>query len=250
MSAKPRARGSSTTTTPFLTWPSLPKSLPVATFASSRATSVAVNAGDVAGEQLDVPVAGLHEGDSLALALDDQADRRALHAARRQATVDAPPQHRRHLVAVQPVEQSAGLGRVDQAVVDAARVVDGMVDGRLGDLVEHHPLHRDLRLQVLQQVPADGLALAVLVGREIQLAGVFHQHTQVFHHLRAAHRQLVRRLETVVDIDRQTLARQVGDMAHRGAHVERVAQELGDGLGLRGRFDDDEWFGHGVRIAT
>ena len=32
------------------------------------------------GEQLDVPVTCLHEGDSLAFALDDQAHRWALHA--------------------------------------------------------------------------------------------------------------------------------------------------------------------------
>ena len=125
-----------------------------------------------------------------------------------------------------------------------------MVDRGLGDLVEDHPLHRDLRLQVLEQVPADGLALAVFVGGEVQLAGVLHQHPQLFDDLGAALGQLVRRLETVVDIDRQTLAGQVGDVADRGAHVERSSQELGDGLGLRGRFDDDKWFGHGVRIAT
>ena len=226
------------------------KSLPVATLVPSSATSVAVNAGDVAGEQIDVPVAGGDEGDALALALDDQAHRRALHATGRQAAVDAPPQHRRHLVPVEPVEQATGLGGVDQAVVDAPRVGDGVVDGGLGDLVEHHPLHRDLRLQVLEEVPADGLALAVLVRREVQLAGVLHRRSQVLDHVLAADGQLVRGLEAVVDVDRQTLARQVGDVAHRGAHVEGAAQELGEGLGLGGRFDDDEWLGHGVRIAT
>ena len=80
--------------------------------------------------QLDVPVAGDDEGDPLALALDDEADRRALHATGRQAAVDPPPQHRRHLVAVEAVEDATGLGGVDEAVVDAARVVDGVVDRR------------------------------------------------------------------------------------------------------------------------
>ena len=119
-----------------------------------------------------------------------------------------------------------------------------MVDRGLGDLMEHHALHRDLRLEVLEKMPADGLALAVFVGGEVQLAGIFHQHPQVPHHLCAANCQLICRLETVVDVDRQTLAGQVGDVPNRGAHIERVAQELGDGLGLCGGFDDDKWFGH------
>jgi hypothetical protein len=46
------------------------------------------------GHELDVPVAGRDERDALALALDDQADRRALDASCRQPSVHAPPQHR------------------------------------------------------------------------------------------------------------------------------------------------------------
>ena len=125
-----------------------------------------------------------------------------------------------------------------------ARVVDGVVDRRLGDLVEHHPLHRHLRLQVLEEVPADGFALAVLVGREVELDGVLQRRPQVLDHLLAAFGQLVRRLEPVVDVDGETLRRQVGDVAHRGAHVVVVAEELRDRLGLRGRLDDDEGLGH------
>ena len=41
-----------------------------------------------------------------------------------------------------------------------------------GDLVEDHPLDRHLGLEHLEQVPRDGLALAVLVGREQELVGV------------------------------------------------------------------------------
>ena len=169
------ARPRRATTTLALGRPVAPKSLPVATRVPSTATSVGGERRRRRGEQLDVPVAGGDEGDALALALDDQADRRALHAAGRQAAVDPAPQHRRHLVAVQPVEDAPRLGGVDEAVVDAPRVVDGVVDRRLGDLVEHHPLHRHLRLEVLEQVPADGLALAVLVRREVQLAGVLQR---------------------------------------------------------------------------
>ena len=201
------------------------------------------------GEEVDVPVRGGDEGDPLPLALHDQAHRRALHPAGGQAAVDPAPQHRRDLVAVQAVQQAAGLCGVDQPVVDATRVGDGVVDGGLGDLVEDHPLHRDLRLQVLQQVPGDGLALAVFVRREVELVGVLHRGTQVLHHVLAAQGQLVGGLEPVVHVDLQPLARQVGHMAHRGAHVERVAEELGDRFRLGRRLHDDEGFGHGEAMA-
>ena len=243
-SARPLARASSSTTTPGA---GLAAGVEVLAARDPRA----VHGDEVGrerrrrrGRQLDVPVAGADERDALALALDDEADRRALHAPRRQAAVDPPPEHGGHLVAVEPVEDAAGLGGVDEAVVDAPRVVHGVIDRRRRDLVEHHPLDRHLRLQVLEEVPADGLALAVLVRREVQLGGVLEGRTQVLDHLLAALGELVRRLEPVVHVDGQALRREVGDVAHGGAHVVGVAEELGDGLGLRRRLDDDQWLGH------
>ena len=157
--------------------------------------------------QLDVPVAGGDEGDPFALTLDDEAHRRALHPPGRQPAVDPSPQHRGHLVAVQAVEDSAGLGGIDEAVVDAARVVHGVVDRRRRDLVEDHPLDRHLRLEVLEEVPADRFALAVLVRRQVQLAGVLQRGPQLLDDLGTALGQLVGRLEPVVDVDGQTLRR-------------------------------------------
>ena len=119
-----------------------------------------------------------------------------------------------------------------------------MGDGVGGDLVEHHPLHRHLRLEVFEQVPADGFPLAILVGGEIELAGILERGAQVLDHLLASHGQLVGWLEPVVDVDGKALGRQVGDVANRGAHVEVLAEKLGDGLGLGRRFDDDERAGH------
>ena len=77
----------------------------------------------------------------------------------------------------------------------------------LGDLVEHHPLHRHLGLELLEQVPADRLALAVLVRREVQLAGVLERRPQLLDDLLAPLGQLVGRLEAVVDVDGQPLRR-------------------------------------------
>ena len=93
-------------------------------------------------------------------------------------------------------------------------------------------------------MPADGLTLAVLVGREVQLASALHCRTQVFHNVLAAHGQFVGRLEPIVDVNRQTLARKVRDMANGGANVVRVTEEFGDRFCLRGGFHDDEGFCH------
>ena len=43
----------------------------------------------------------------------------------------------------------------------------------LGDLVEHHPVHRNRGVQDLEQVPRDGLALPVLIRGQIELIDVF-----------------------------------------------------------------------------
>src|SRR3712207_7877054 len=60
--------------------------------------------------------------------------------------------------------RSAGLLGVDQAVVDVAPLPHRPLDGGTGDLVEDHPLHLDAGVECLQEVPGDGLSLAVLVG--------------------------------------------------------------------------------------
>ena len=120
-----------------------------------------------------------------------------------------------------------------------------MVDGSLGDLVEHHALHGYFGLQILEQVPRDGLPLAILVGGEVQLAGILECRTQVLHDLTASLGQLVGGLEAVLDVHSHAAAGKIGNVSHRGAHIELVAQEAGNGLRLGGRFDDDERTGHG-----
>ena len=88
-----------------------------------------MNCGAVGNAAVEIPVAGRHEGDPLALTLDDQPHRRALHPSGRQAPVDLAPQHLGHRVAEQAIDDAAGLLRIDQAVVDLAPVVDGVLDG-------------------------------------------------------------------------------------------------------------------------
>jgi hypothetical protein len=54
-----------------------------------------------------------------------------------------------------------------------------VLDGLRGDLVEDHPADRDLRVERLEQVPGDGLALAVLIGGEEELVRVLEQRLEL-----------------------------------------------------------------------
>ncbi len=194
--------------------------------------------------RLDVPVPRGHETDALPLALDDEPGRGTLDAPRRQARVDLLPEDGRHLVPVEAVEDAPRLGRIDEAVVDAPRTADCLVDRRPGDLVEHHPLDRHSRLQRLEQVPRDGLALAVLVRGEEELVRILQRRPQLLHHFLAAGGQLVGRFEAVVDVDGEALARQIGDVSDRRAHLISVTEEARNRLRFRGRLHDDERPGH------
>ena len=117
----------------------------------------------------DVPVRRDDEAHALELSLDDEPRRHGLHAAGGEAAHDLLPQHRRHLVAVEAVEDPARLLRVDEPHVDVPRVVERADDRVLRDLVEHHAADGHLRLQRLHEMPGDRLAFAVLVGREQEL---------------------------------------------------------------------------------
>jgi hypothetical protein len=68
------------------------------------------------------------EAHPLALALDDQAHGDGLHAPGREPRRDLLPEHRRHLVAEEPVEDAPRLLRLDELLVDGARVRERLLD--------------------------------------------------------------------------------------------------------------------------
>ena len=156
---------------------------------------------DACGEDaVDVPVAGGPERHPRLLTLHQDPGGDALDPAGRELRHDLLPQHRRDFVAVEPVEDAPRLLGVDQPLVDLARVVDRLADRLRGDLVEDHPADRYARLQRLQQVPGDGLALAVLIRREVELGGVFQQRLELGDLGLLVGGDDVERLEAVVDI--------------------------------------------------
>ncbi len=128
------------------------------------------------GERADqVPIRGRDERHPLPLALDDQPHRHALHAAGRQLRPHLAPQQRRNLVAIQPVDDPPGFLRPHQVVVDLARMRQRFLDGFLGDFVKYQAMHRHLGLEQLLQMPTDRFALAVFVGRQVEIAGALEQ---------------------------------------------------------------------------
>ena len=201
---------------------------------------------------LEVPVAGRAELDPLPLPVDDQPGRDRLDPARRQLRHDLLPQHRGDLVAVEPVEDAPGLVGVDLAVVELGRVGDGAGDRLRGDLVEDHPAGGDLGLELLEQVPGDGLALAVLVCRQVELVGVLEQRLELGDLLLLVGRDDVEGLEVVVDVDAEAgprlraellrdlgrLVRHVADVADARLDHVATAEVAGDGPGLGGGLDD------------
>ena len=126
---------------------------------------------------LDGPVLLRLEGLDLLLALADHAQRRALHAPGGQPLPHFLPQQRREVEADEVVEGAARLLRVDQLQRQTARLADRLADGVARDLVEHHAMHVlavevAALLEQLLQVPGDGLAFAVRVGRQVQRLGL------------------------------------------------------------------------------
>jgi hypothetical protein len=110
--------------------------------------------------------------------------------------------------------------------------------------VEHHALHRHLRLELFEEVPADRLPLAILISGEVDLVGRFQRRLEPADHVLLVVVDDVGRFEPVVHIDAQALRRQVTNVTDRRLDDEIVAKEPGDGAGLGGRFDDHEGFGH------
>ena len=158
------------------------KSLPVATRSSpsrdQRGDELAALALETCASRSQY--ARRAERAPLFLALDDQPDGDALHAAGAQAGLHLLPQHRRQRVAVEPIENAAALLRAHQVLVrrragrsSASLTASSVISWKTMRLDGH------LRLEHLREVPADRLAFAVGVGREQQLGRVLQRGLEV-----------------------------------------------------------------------
>ena len=119
--------------------------------------------------------------------------------------------------------------------------------------MEDHAAHGNFRLQHLEQVPRDGLALAVFVGREEELVGVLELSLQLGDLLLLVRVDDVERLEALLDVDAEPRPRLALEaLGDRGRAVGKVAdvtdgrldhevgtEVSGDGPSLRRGLDDD-----------
>ena len=113
-----------------------------------------------------------------------------------------------------------------------------MLDGRTGDLVENGAPGLG-QVQHIGQVPADGLAFAVGVGRQVDLLHVFAGRAELGQDALLALDNLVARRETLAHVDAEAFERQVDDVAGGGPYLEVGPQEFLDRLRLGRRLDDD-----------
>ncbi len=111
--------------------------------------------------------------------------------------------------------------------------------------MKDHPFDRDLGLEHLEQVPGDGLALAVLIGGQQEFVGVFESALELGDLLLLVPVDDVIRVEAVINVDREPAIRpllhllrqfagvgQVADVPDAGVDLIVLAEEFTDLLGL------------------
>ena len=212
-----------------------------------------------------VPVGGRAKGHPLPFALDDQPHGHALHPPRREPRANLPPQQRRNVITIEPIDNPPDFLRADQGLVDRAWLFQGVANRFFGDLMEHQPMDRNLRLEHLTKVPANGLALAVFVSCQVKVLGVFQGRPQLSHLLGLLRRDDINRFEAVINVHAQIgpllflillwhflgAVGQIADVAYAGLDRVAAAEEAADRPGLGRRFDDYQrrggigrFFGH------
>ena len=195
-----------------------------------------------AQSSVHIPVFLGLEGFDLLLAVVDDADGHALDAARRQTAPDFPPQEGAQLIAHQTVQHTAGLLGVEEVFVDGAGVGHALLHALLGDLIEGHAVGLvGVEAQDVGQMPADGFAFTVRVGRQQHTVGVLGLALQLFDELFLAFDADVLRRIVMLDVDAQLGGGQIADVAHAGRNFVVFAQIFADGLRLGRRLHDDEF---------
>ena len=170
-------------------------------------------------------------------ALDDHAQRGALHTPGRKPGADFAPQQWRQVETDQIIKRAPRLLGIYQRLGNFARVCDRFSHRRLGDLIEHHALqvlslHAALGLEQLGDMPGDSLTLAVRVGSQIDVVCRCGGLGDRVHVLAVARDGFVFHRKLVLGIDRAGLRDQVAHMPVRGKNLEILAQIFLQRLGL------------------
>ena len=185
------------------------------------------------------------EGVDLIFAVADHLRRHGLHAAGGEALFYLRPEDGADLVAHQAVEHAPRLLGVDAVDVNAARVLDGGLDGLHRHFVELDAAGGMLvDAQHIGQMPGNGLALAVRVGGEIDLRGRARLLADAVEDVAASADGDVLRLEVVLRGNADLRFGKVAHMSLRGFHLIATAEEFGDGLRLGRGFHDHQFRCH------
>ena len=200
---------------------------------------------------VDRPVFNRLEGPDLSLALRNDAQRRGLDSSRGETALDLLPKERADFVADQPVEHPPRLLGVNEIRVNAARAGHGLAHGLWGDLMEDHAMDRfGCRSSRLDEVPGDGLTLAIGVSRQVDLTRLLNALLELLDELRLVPRHEIRRREVGFDVDPKRALRQITNVAHRGLHGVAGAQVLADSPRFGWGLNDDQpaatWPGRGT----
>ena len=210
------------------------------------------------GDELVFSVLVLAAGHSRRLAVDPHKARlegRVRLLLRMQKGVQRPvldrlegaiiPQKRRNLVAHQAVQHPPRLLRVHQILIQIAGVLECLLHGLLGNLVEGHAVNLlpllGRRAQLQRQVVGNRLALAVRVRRQVDFVRLGRRLLQLRHNLFLARRHDQGRVEgTLFQFHAELVLGQVHDVTHRRQNLEARAQIFPYRLGLGRRLDDDQ----------
>ena len=203
--------------------------------------------------RVQVPVGVADEAPSLALAFHYQAHGDRLDATGREARLDLTPQDRRHLVAVETVEDATGFLRLHEAFIQITRVLKRVFDRLARDLVQYQTVPGHLGFENLQKVPADRLPFSVPVRGQVHCARLLEETPQARHLLLLLRWNDVNGLEIVFDIDPESSPRlvldgggdflgrirQVPDVAYARFHQVILGQEVCKRPRLGRGLDDD-----------
>ena len=187
------------------------------------------------------PVLFGHKGHDGALPVAHQPQGHGLHPAGAQARFDLLPQEGADLVAHQAIQDAPGLLGIVAGPVELHGCGQGRLDGLGSQLQEQHPVEAVVFLpQNLGDVPGDGLAFPVRVRPQIDLRDVRGDFLQLLDDFGLSQDGDVFGGKIVFQVHPQLVFRQVLDVSFAGDHLDVGAQVFLQGLGLGGRFYDEQ----------
>jgi len=174
-----------------------------------------------------------------ALLLYDQLNGHRLHPTGREFGPDFFPEDLAELVAHEPVQHPTGLLSIDEIDVYPARIFDGLLDSRLGDLPKNDPFGLvGVQVEHLAEVPRNGFSFPVFIRGQPNFICLLSELLQLFDHLLLIGRNYVLGFEVFLHIHRTLALLQVAYVAIAGFYRKILAQVSFNGLGFGRRLYD------------